>query len=102
MKIKQGDQVIVIAGKNKGKTGKVIKVNKKKDSVIVEKTNMYIKHVKKSANEPGHKEEREAPIHISNIMIICPKTNKPSRIGYRNLKDGKKERFAKVSGETLS
>ena len=102
MKIKQGDQVIVIAGKNKGKTGAVSKIMKKHDKLIVEKVNMQTKHVKKSSNGPGQKIEREAPLHVSNVMVLCPKTNKPSRVGYRILNDGKKERFAKKSGEALS
>jgi len=101
MKLKVGDNVIVIAGKNKGKTGKITKINRDKNNVLIEKVNMQIKHIKKRGEEPGNKTEREAPIHASNVMIIDPKTNKRSRIGYRILKDGKKERFAKASGEAL-
>lgn len=101
MKLKVGDQVIVIAGKNKGKTGKITKISRKNNTVVVEKVNFQIKHIKKKGDEPGNKIEREAPIHASNVMIIDPKTNKRSRIGYRMLKDGKKERFAKVSNEPL-
>lgn len=102
MKVKVGDNVIVIAGKNKGKTGEVIKTNQKKNTVLVKKVNMQTKHIKKSMNGPGQKVENEAPIDASNVMVVCPKTKKPSRVGYRLLKNGKKERYAKVSGETLS
>ncbi|MDP3975880.1 MAG: 50S ribosomal protein L24 [bacterium] len=101
MKIKQGDLVVVTTGKDAGKTGKVTKVNKEKGRVTVEKVNIQKKHVKKSSKGPGQRIEREAPIHISNVMILCPKTKKPSRVGYRILENGKKERYAKVSGETL-
>lgn len=102
MKLKIGDQVVVIAGKHKGKTGKLIKINQKNDSVKVEKINMQIKFQKKTSSAAGQKIEKEGYIHVSNVMILCPKTNKPSRIGKRVLKDGTRERFAKVSGERLA
>jgi large subunit ribosomal protein L24 len=101
MKIKVGDNVIVISGKNKGKTGKVLKTNQEKNRVVVEKVNLQTKHIKKGFNGPGQKIERESSIDASNVMILCPKTNKRSRVGYKVLKTGKKERFAKVSGEPL-
>ena len=101
MKIKVNDKVVVITGKYKGKTGKVVKTNQSKEQVIVEKINMVTRHVRKTPRAPGNKVKKEAPLHISNVMLLCPKTNKPSRIGYRLLKDGKKERYAKVSGESL-
>ena len=102
MKLKVGDNIIVIAGKNKGKTGKITKTDRKNNTVIVEKVNLQTKHVKKGMNGPGQRIEIEAPLDASNVMILCPKTKKRSRIGYRMLKDGKKERFAKASGETLA
>jgi large subunit ribosomal protein L24 len=102
MKFKLNDRIIVIAGKHKGKTGKITKIDRDNNKVIVEKVNMQKKHVKKTSSAPGQKIEREAPIDASNVMILCPKTSKPSRIGYRMLKDGKKERFAKKTGETLA
>ena len=101
MKFKVGDTIIVIAGKHKGKTGKIKKINHEKSTVIVDKVNMLVKYRKKTATAAGQKTQQEAPLHASNVMILCPKTNKPSRIGIRILKDGKKERFAKKSGETL-
>lgn len=102
MKFKLKDRIIVIAGKHKGKTGQITKIDRDNNKVTVEKVNMQKKHVKKTSNAPGQKIEREAPIDASNVMILCPKTSKPSRIGYRVLKDGKKERFAKKTGETLA
>lgn len=102
MKIKVGDQVVVITGKAKGKTGEVLKINKKTNKVTVKDVNMHTKHIKKSVNGPGQRIQRETPMDISNVMVMCPKTNKPTRVGYRLLKDGKKERFAKKSGEALS
>ncbi|MDP2691846.1 MAG: 50S ribosomal protein L24 [Candidatus Gracilibacteria bacterium] len=102
MKLKVGDSIIVIAGKNKGKTGKITATNEEKNTVIVEKVNMKVKHHKKTMAAPGQKIESEAPLHASNVMIIDPKTNKRSRIGYRILKTGKKERFSKASGEALN
>jgi len=101
MKLKLGDSIIVIAGKNKGKTGKIVKTDRSGNKVTIEKVNLQTKHIKKKGKDPGRKIEREAPIDASNVMILCPKTNKRSRIGYRVLKTGQKERYAKVSGETL-
>jgi len=101
MKLKVGDNVVVIAGKSKGKTGKIIKTIKDKNLVVVEKVNLQTKHLKKNVNGPGQKFERETPINASNVMILDPKTNKRTRIGYRLLKNGKKERFAKASNEPL-
>ena len=101
MKLKVNDKIIVITGKSKGKTGKILKIDHKKDRLIVEKVNLVKKHKKKSGNTPGEKKEMEAPIHVSNVMILDPKENVPTRIGYRFLKDGKKERYAKKSGISL-
>lgn len=100
MKLKIKDRVIVIAGKHKGKTGTIIKTDKKMNTVTIEKVNMRIKHVKKTMNAPGQKKEYEAPLDASNVMILDPKTGKPSRIGYRLTKTGK-ERYAKKSGDVL-
>jgi len=102
MKLKVGDSVIVITGKHKGKTGKILKIDRNKNAVIVEKVNLQTKHVKKTMTAAGQKIEKEGYINASNVMVLCPKTNKPSRIGKRVLKDGTRERYAKVSGERLS
>ncbi len=100
-KIKTGDEVIVIAGKDKGIKGKVLKVIKSKDRVLVEHVNMIKKHVKPSTENPqGGIEEREAPIHISNVALVDPKTGKPTRVGYE-IKNGKKVRVSKKSKEVI-
>jgi len=101
MKVKLNDKVIVITGKDKGKVGKIIRVLKKHDKVVVEKTNMRTKHIKKTESRAGEKVVFEAPMSSSNVMILCPETNKPTRIGYKTLANGKKERIAKVSGASL-
>ena len=100
-KIKTGDEVIVIAGKDKGMKGRVLKVIKSKDRVLVEHVNMIKKHVKPSTENPqGGIEEKEAPIHISNVALVDQKTGKPTRVGYE-IKDGKKVRVSKKSKEVI-
>ncbi len=107
MKIKKNDTVIVIAGNDRGKTGKVLKVFPKESRVIVEGINLRKRHTKPSQRNPqGGILEKEAPIHISNVMIIDPKTNEPTRIGAKIILDektGKKKiaRVSKASGEML-
>ena len=101
MKIKVGDNVKVLAGKDKGKEGKVIKTLKKDNKVVVEGINMVKKHVKpRGMNEVGSIVDVEAPIHASNVMIIDPKTKKPTRIGH-SIENDKKVRISKKSGEKL-
>lgn len=100
MNLKVGDKVIVIAGSNKGKEGTIKKVLKKENRVIIEGVNMVKKHQKASGNESGGILEIEAPIHASNVMIIDPKTKKPTRIGKKIEKD-KKVRIAIKSSEKL-
>lgn len=101
MHVKKGDKVIVITGKDKGKTGTVIEALPKKDRVVVEGVNMIKKHQKPTQMNPeGGIEEREAAIHVSNVMLLDPKTNKPTRVGYK-VEDGKKVRVAKKSGEII-
>lgn len=107
MKIKKNDTVMVIAGNDRGKTGKVLKVFPKESRVIVEGINLRKRHTKPSQRNPqGGILEKEAPIHISNVMIIDPKTNEPTRIGAKIILDektGKKKiaRVSKSSGEML-
>jgi large subunit ribosomal protein L24 len=111
MYIKAGDTVAIIAGRDqivtdkKGnktrKTGRVIKVYPKTDRVLVEGVNIVKKHQRPTqANDKGGIVEKEAPIHVSNVAIVDPKTGKPTRVGYREV-DGKKVRYAKKSGESL-
>ena len=99
--IKKGDTVFVNAGNDKGKTGKVLSVNPSEDRAIVEGINMVSKHTKPNSKQPQCGIiKQEAPIHISNLNLIDPKTNKPTRVGYR-MEGDKKVRYAKKSGEEI-
>jgi len=101
MHVKKGDKVMVISGKDKGKTGVVLAAYPKKDRVIVENVNIVKKHAKPSQDNPqGGIINMEAPIHVSNVMPIDPKTGEPTRVGYQVI-DGKKVRIAKKSGAVL-
>ncbi|NLY19718.1 MAG: 50S ribosomal protein L24 [Tissierellia bacterium] len=102
MRIKTGDNVIIIAGKDKGKTGKVLKALPKENRVIVEGINMITKHMKTtSPTQPGGIQKLEAPIHVSNVMFYDEKNKKGSRVGYKIDSNGNKSRVAKTSGETI-
>lgn len=101
MHVKKGDKVMVITGKDKGKTGTVLAVFPKKDRVVVEGVNIVKKHSKPSqANPQGGIVSREAAVHVSNVMLLDPKSNEPTRVGYKEV-DGKKVRVAIKSGEAL-
>ncbi|KAB7704619.1 50S ribosomal protein L24 [Bacillus aerolatus] len=101
MNVKKGDKVMVITGKDKGKTGIVLAAFPKKDRVLVEGINIVKKHAKPSqVNPQGGIISHEAPIHVSNVMLLDPKSNEPTRVGFKTV-DGKKVRVAKKSGETL-
>lgn len=100
MNLKKGDKVIVIAGSNKGKEGKILKTLKTSNKIIVEGINLIKKHKKANGNETGGIVEMEAPIHASNVMIVDPKNKKPTRIGYKIEKD-KKVRISKKSNEKI-
>ena len=102
MNFKTGDKVVVIAGKDKGKEGKINKVLKADNRVIVEGVNIVKKTVKPNGQNPGSINEMEAPIHASNVMIIDPKTKKRTRIGHTTDKKGKKVRIAKKSNESIN
>ena len=100
--VKKGDLVLVIAGKDRGKSGKVIKVMPKKEAVIVERLNMVKRHLRPSPTTgKGGIVEKEAPIHVSNVQILCGKCNRPTRVGHRILEDGTKVRVCKKCGEPL-
>ena len=100
-RIKKGDTVYVIAGNDKGKTGKVLSVDPAKDRAIVEGVNMVSKHTKPNAKQPqGGIIKKEAPIHISNLNLIDPKSGKPTRVGFK-VEGDKKVRIAKKSGEEI-
>ncbi len=100
--VKKNDSVMVIAGKDKGKSGKVLRVIPKKDRVIVEKINMVKRHMKPSQQaRQGGILEKEAPIHISNLMLICSKCTDPTRVGYKVLDDNRKVRYCKKCDEVI-
>ncbi len=95
--VKKDDTVLILSGKDKGKKGKVLRVLKKKESVIVERINMIKKHTRPNPAKQvkGGVVEREAPIHISKVMVICPECGVPTRVGKKILQDGSKQRFCK-------
>ncbi len=100
-KIKKGDQVIVITGREKGKTGEVTEVRPSENRVLVQGINMVSKHVRASQSGPGGIEKREAPLHISNVAHIDPDSSKPTRVGFEMSKDGTKTRIARRSGKAI-
>lgn len=101
MNFKTGDKVVVIAGKDKGKDGKILKVLRKENKVIVENVNIVKKHQKGNGQTVGSIVEVEAPINASNVMILDPKTKKPTRIGHSTDKNGNKIRVTKKSNSSL-
>ena len=101
LKIKKGDKVVIIAGKDKGKTGEVLRVVPKDMRVLVQGVNMVKRHTRPAMGQPGGIVEKEAAIHVSNVAHIDPQSGKPTRVGYKTLDDGRKVRFARRSGEVL-
>jgi large subunit ribosomal protein L24 len=102
MHVIKNDNVKVLTGKYKGKVGKVLKVFPKQNRVIVEGVNIIKRHTKPSQkNQQGGIIEKEASIHVSNLMVIDPKTSEPTRVGFKNIDDGTKVRISKKSGEIL-
>ena len=101
LKLKKGDDVIVTAGKDKGKKGKIIQIITSRQRVMVEKINVVSRHLRQSAEGGGGIMEKEAPIHISNVKYLCGKCNEPVRIMRKLLQDGKSVRACKKCGEIL-
>ena len=101
LKIKKGDRVIVLAGKDKGKNGEVLRVIPKEGRAVVQGVNVVRRHQKQSAQQEGGIVAKEAPVHLSNLAIEDPKDGKPTRVGFKTLEDGTKVRFAKRSGEVI-
>lgn len=99
-KIKKGDKVIVLTGRDKGKTGEVVRVLPKDDKVVVSGVNTVKRHQRPTQTSAGGIEEKDAPIHMSNVAHVDPKTNEPTRVGFE-VRDGKKVRVAKKSGEVI-
>lgn len=101
LKIKKGDQVIILTGKDKGAKGEVLKTLPAERRVIVQGVNIVKKHNKPTQFSAGGIEQKELSIHVSNVALADPKSGKPTRVGYKTLKDGKKVRMARKSGETV-
>lgn len=101
-KIKQGDNVIVLTGKDKGKIGEVVQVMPKENRAVVRGVNMVKRHQRPSQLSDGGIVTKEASIHLSNIAVVDPKENKPTRVGFETDKDGNKQRVAKRSGERIA
>ena len=100
-KIKKGDKVVVITGRDKGKQGEVLRVLREENRLLVQGVHMMKRHTRPSSGNPGGIIEREAKIHISNVAHVDPKSGKPTKVGYKQLADGRKVRFARRSGESI-
>jgi large subunit ribosomal protein L24 len=100
-KIKKGDRVVVLVGRDKGRTGEVVQVMPKDDKATVRGVNMVKRHQRQSATQEGGIISKEAPIQLSNLAVADPKDGKPTRVGFRVLDDGRKVRFAKRSGDLI-
>jgi large subunit ribosomal protein L24 len=101
MKIKKGDQVIVLAGKDKGKKGEVLRVLPKDNRAVVQNVNMVKRHTRPTQTQAGGIIEREAAIHVSNLALVDPKSGQATRVGYKILDDNRKVRVARRSGEVI-
>ena len=100
-KVKKGDTVIVLTGREKGKSGEIIRMLPKEKRVLVRDVNMVKRHTKPSPTNPGGIVDKEAPIHVSNVALADPNDGKPTRVGYQVLEDGRKVRVARRSGEVI-
>ena len=101
LKIKKGDTVIVLTGRNKGQEGEVLRMMPKENRAVVRGVNMVRKHQKQTQTQEAGIISKEAPIHVSNLALRDPKDGKPTRVGFRIIEDGRKVRFAKRSGEII-
>jgi large subunit ribosomal protein L24 len=101
MRIKKGDKVVVITGRDKGKTGEVLRVLTDEGRVLVQGVNVVKRHTRPSGMNQGGIIEKEAPIHVSNVAHIDPKTDKPTRVGFKFVEGDRKVRYAKRSGEVI-
>jgi len=100
-KIRKGDSVVAISGRERGREGTVLRVLTRENRVLVQGLNMVKRHQRPSAQHPGGIVEKEAPIHVSNVALIDPQSRKPTRIGFKVLGDGRKVRVARRSGEVI-
>ncbi len=101
LKVKKGDRVVVIAGRDKGKRGEILQVIPSENRAVVQGVNVVRRHQKQTAQQEGGIISKESPIHISNVAVEDPADGSPSRVGYKFTDDGRKVRFAKRSGETI-
>jgi large subunit ribosomal protein L24 len=101
LRIRREDTVVVIAGKDRGKTGRVVQVNREKRRVVVEGVNVIKRHVKATADRPGGIDQREASIHVSNVALWDSEASQRMKVGYRFLEDGTKVRFNRRSGDLI-
>lgn len=101
-KIRKGDNVVVLTGKDKGRTGEVLSVMPKENRALVRGINMIVRHQRQTQAQEGGLIRREAPIHLSNLAVADPKDGKPTRVGFRVEKDGTKVRVAKRSGDVIN
>jgi large subunit ribosomal protein L24 len=100
-KIKKGDKVVVLTGRDKGRTGEVVTVMPKESRALVRGVNLVKRHQRQTMNQEGGIIQKEAPIHLSNLALADPKDGKPTRVGFKVLDDGRKVRFAKRSGDLI-
>lgn len=100
-KIKKGDRVVVLAGRDLGRTGEVFEVRPDEDRALVRGVNIVKRHTRQTAQQEGGIISKEAPIHLSNLAIADPKDGKPTRVGFKTLDDGRKVRYAKRSGDLI-
>ena len=100
-KIKKGDKVVILTGRDKGKTGEVFQVMPKETRALVRGVNLVKRHQKQSASQEAGIISKEAPVHLSNIALLDPKDGKPTRVGFKVLDDGRKVRVAKRSGDLI-
>ena len=100
-RIRKGDNVIVLTGRDKGKRGSVLKAMPSEGRLIVQGVNVVKRHTRQTQTQTGGIVEKEAPIHVSNVALLDPASDKPTRVGFRTLEDGRKVRYAKSSGELI-
>ena len=100
-KIRKGDQVVVLTGRDKGRTGEVFQVMPKEERALVRGVNLVKRHQRQTMNQEGGIIQKEAPVHLSNLALADPKDGKPTRVGFKVLDDGRKVRFAKRSGDLI-
>lgn len=101
-KIRKGDKIVVLSGKDKGRSGEVLSVSPKEETAIVRSINMVKRHQKQTQNQEAGIISKEAPVHLSNLAIADPKDGRATRVGFRVEKDGKKVRFSKRTGELIN